>query len=133
MKTFHIIKLSLKSPYLWTLFHPQPLMGPNLVIHKRNYLNEIKCLNMDSLINCTSFLQILRIIYLLIPNNTHKHEFVTLKEAKTCLITNHLNQSIYLANQEHVLRLCCGFSSPQHIKQKCWATTILQKTCWAIF
>ncbi len=40
-----------------------------------------------------------KIIYLLIPSPTHKHEHETIKGCKL-LTTNNLDQSIYMADQE---------------------------------
>jgi hypothetical protein len=48
--------------------------------------------------------------YLQLPTPTHKHEPGTVK-GQNLLITNHLDQSIYVANQEQVLDSAGAFAS----------------------
>jgi hypothetical protein len=64
------------------------------------------------------------ITYLLIPSPRYKHEPRIVK-GQNLLITNHLDLSIHMTNQEQVFRLYCNFWQPQHIEQKCWTTVIL--------
>jgi hypothetical protein len=45
---------------------------------------------------------------------TQKHELETLKDSKL-LIANHLDQSIYLTNQEQMLDCACDFRQSQNI------------------
>ncbi len=79
-----------------------------------------------------------KFIYLFIPTPPIKLK-LGLQIGGSLLIANHLDQSLWLANQKQGaavgsyllhsslagVRLCCAFYQPQQTVQKCWAKTIL--------